>query len=293
VKSRDYSILAKYVPTRHRVDDEGERRQIEHLANISEGETILTRWVKPEDKQSDHQRVAHLIVKVKTERAANQLIRSGAIIAGTRVFARKLKKEPRRCLKCQKLSDHFAAACPADEEVCATCGAAHQTRSCRVDDPQLHWCANCTVHGHASWARTCPIFWHKCDFMAQRDPVSTYHFFPSADEPWTWVQIEHPRPPPTHNTEHGDWTTVGRQHAPPQWHHPTPTTHTPHPNATPTSTARGPPRNARPNTNPPFGSRDRGWGSNNPTNTLDSWVHKRPLAPAEPLTDSTHNSLLT
>jgi hypothetical protein len=55
------------LPTRHRVDDESERHQIKHLANISEGEIILTRWVKPEDKRSEHQRVAHLIVKVKTE----------------------------------------------------------------------------------------------------------------------------------------------------------------------------------------------------------------------------------
>ena len=135
VKDREYSVLMEFVPTKHQVDSEIERQQIEHRANIEKGEILTTRWVKPEERRSEHQRVAHLIVKVKSVRAANQLLREGAIIAGARVFARKMKREPRRCLKCQRLSSHLAATCTSVDNTCATCGAAHRTHTCKVDDP--------------------------------------------------------------------------------------------------------------------------------------------------------------
>jgi hypothetical protein len=44
-----------------------EFRQIKLLADIDNGEIVLTHWVKPEEKRSEHQRVAHRIMKVKSE----------------------------------------------------------------------------------------------------------------------------------------------------------------------------------------------------------------------------------
>jgi len=288
VKDREYSVLMQYVPTRHQVDNESEKRQIEYRANIESGEILTTQWVKPEERRSEHQRVAHLIIKVKSIQAANQLLREGAIIAGARVFAKKLKRMPRRCLKCQKFANHLAAACTSVDDICATCGAAHLTHTCKVVDQQLYWCVNCKVHGHASWARTCPSFRQQCDLAAQRDPVSTYRFFPSVDEPWTWDQIERPM-----QSEHIEperepdgWATVNRQNHNRQ-RYTTRQTYAP-----PSEMGRATQWTARPgiSTNPPVGSRDSGW-SNKPTGqaNLDGWVRK--TLPGTQ--DSSHDSSTT
>ena len=47
------------------------------------------------------------------------------VIAGKRVWARRMQKEPRRCLRCQSLTaKHLAVEC--DQQVaCGTCGKDH------------------------------------------------------------------------------------------------------------------------------------------------------------------------
>ena len=42
VKDHEYSVLMEFVPTKHQVDNEIERQQIEHRANIENGEIIAT-----------------------------------------------------------------------------------------------------------------------------------------------------------------------------------------------------------------------------------------------------------
>ena len=46
------------------------------------------------------QKAAHLITHFKTNKAVNIAIKEGIVIVGKRVWARKMWKEPRRCLKC-------------------------------------------------------------------------------------------------------------------------------------------------------------------------------------------------
>ena len=149
---------------------------------------------------------------------------------------------------------------------------------------------NCETHGHASWARTCPSFHQQCGLMAQRDPVATYRFFPSVDEPWTWDQIERPPQPEDIEPENAPegWATVTRQHHTGQGR-------TSRQNyTTPAATGRAAPRTTRPGTgtNPPVGNRDRRW-PNKPVAqaNLDSWIQSQPSGTQESLHDSNNTPL--
>jgi len=102
-----------------------------------------------------------------------------------------MKKEPRRCLKCQSMgSNHLAAECD-QTAVCGTCGLEHRTVECTESDQRKYWCANCNLHGHASWDRTCPKFIECSKRLEQLNPESTYTYFPT-NEPWTWEQMRTP-----------------------------------------------------------------------------------------------------
>src|SRR5882672_12307634 len=121
--------------------------------------------------------MAHLMDHFKTLESANQAIRDGLIIAGKRVWGRRMKKEPKRCLKCQILNtSHFAAGCRG-QETCGMCGEEHCTAECMEDNQERYSCANCKVMGHASWDHTCPKFMQVARKVEERDLESMYKFF--------------------------------------------------------------------------------------------------------------------
>jgi len=125
------------------------------------------------------------------------------IIAGKRTPVRKMKNEPRRCLKCQILdAGHMAAQCES-QNTCGTCGDCHLTSECEVTDRDLFKCANCKTSGHASWDRECPKFKEGCKKIDTANPESTYRFFP-LDEPWTWEQSSFTGIPPAGSTPNGE-----------------------------------------------------------------------------------------
>src|SRR5882672_2473644 len=131
--------------------------------------------------------MVHLMAHFKTLESTNWAIRDGLIIARKRVWGRRMKKELKRCLKCQILNtSHFSAGC-SGQETCRTCGEEHHTAECMEDNQEKCRCANCKVLGNALWDRTCPKFMQAARKLEERDPESTYKFFPT-DEPWTWEQ---------------------------------------------------------------------------------------------------------
>ncbi|ETW81099.1 hypothetical protein HETIRDRAFT_27883, partial [Heterobasidion irregulare TC 32-1] len=139
-------------------------------------------------RRMEGQRTAHLLAKFKSANAANKAIREGLTIAGKLVYGRKSQQEPRRCLKCQQIGQHFAAQCHQEGESCGTCGKNHATKDCREQNPDHFWCVNCKVGGHASWDRMCPRFREEAERLKRRDPESTYRFFPIDTAQWTWEQ---------------------------------------------------------------------------------------------------------
>jgi hypothetical protein len=178
VKGRAVSVIA-------------ELRKVERGSKLEENSVINTQWVKPPLHRLVNQWLAHLIVCGSSTNAANKAIRDGMIFSGKRVWARRLKKEPHRCLKCQKIdTKHMAAACQSIKEVCGTCGKEHKTMDCMEDDHTKYHCANCQKMGHNSWDRMCPKFIAACEWIKNNEPESSYTFFPR-DNPWTWEQRDH------------------------------------------------------------------------------------------------------
>jgi hypothetical protein len=187
IKDRALAVIVEYVPLSHSPDALAEMRKIERDSKLPAGSLLATRWIKPIHRRTAGQKSAHVIAKFANTEAANQSIRDGLIIAGKRTWARRMKREPRRCLKCQKYNArHVAARCDS-QDTCGTCGGEHRTASCEENDPRKFKCANCNVDGHASWDRTCLTFRTACLAAEKSDPEHTYKFFPN-ENPWTWEQ---------------------------------------------------------------------------------------------------------
>ena len=187
VKEHTFSVLVEYVPIRHAPEAMGENRKIERDSQIPLNTLVSTRWVKPPQKRAPGQPTAHLIAKFTSTEVVNLSIKNGLIIAGKRTWARRLRREPRRCLKCQDLNAcHLVATCVKDD-ICGTCGQKHRTSECTETDPELFACADCSEYGNASWDRTCPKFLELCNQLEANDPESTYKYFID-EQKWTWEQ---------------------------------------------------------------------------------------------------------
>jgi hypothetical protein len=275
IKDRALAVIVEYVPLSHSPEALAEMRQIERHSKLPDGSLLATRWIKPVHRRTAGQRSAHIIAKFATTEAANQSIRDGLIIAGKRTWARRMKREPRRCLKCQKYNArHIAAECDS-QDTCGTCGGGHRTANCEEDDPRKFKCMNCNADGHASWDRTCPVFKTACISAEKSDPEHTYKFFPN-ENPWTWEQ--------QNTTEENEDTTNPPRKASAQEGRPRRTEGTGHHNEQQetdksreriqkepeSSQHRGRPRRReskgrdRAGTNPQVGHRDRGWQEREP-----------------------------
>ncbi|KIJ32845.1 hypothetical protein M422DRAFT_85206, partial [Sphaerobolus stellatus SS14] len=121
---------------------------------------------------------AHMILFTTNPDTANRLIRDGVRIAQTLLWACKLYKEPLRCLKCQRVgTGHFANSCPAKEECCGMCGAAHCTKECRVSLRENRYCVNCKMKGHAAWDQGCPVFTSQFEKLMNKIPDNQYKYY--------------------------------------------------------------------------------------------------------------------
>ncbi|KIJ52019.1 hypothetical protein M422DRAFT_117089, partial [Sphaerobolus stellatus SS14] len=139
-------------------------------------------------RRREGQKVAHLIVRVAGAEAANKILRDGMVIRSKRVRARKMAREPRRCLKCQKVdANHIAANCPSTKDICGTCREDHRSADCKEKDPNKFKCVNCNTYSHASWGRECPAYQRTAQKLRQRDSEATYRYIPT-EEPWMWEQ---------------------------------------------------------------------------------------------------------
>ncbi|KAI0045995.1 hypothetical protein FA95DRAFT_1473405, partial [Auriscalpium vulgare] len=181
IRDRLHPVIMDFVPISHKAGDDAEYRRIEEDSGLRTGEIASTRWLKPIARRTSEQKVALVLVKFHSEKAANNAISTGLIMAGKRVKGRRLLAEPRRCLKCQRFGRHIAAQCKAEHDTCGTCGGNHLTKDCDTPSEQTqdHWCVSCDTHGHASWSRACPSFERERANMALRDPTATYRFFPT------------------------------------------------------------------------------------------------------------------
>ncbi|KIJ34341.1 hypothetical protein M422DRAFT_80697, partial [Sphaerobolus stellatus SS14] len=186
IKDRTVSILVEFVPLTFDAGGVEDIAIAENDSRLPVGSIISARWIKPENRRREGQKVAHLVIKVARAEVANKILRDGMVIRSKRVRARKMVREPLRCLKCQRVdANHIAANCPSVEGTCGTCGKGHRTSDCEEKDPNNFKCVNCNTHSHASWGRECPAYQRAAQRLRRRDTEATYRYIPT-DEPWTW-----------------------------------------------------------------------------------------------------------
>ncbi|GBE85933.1 hypothetical protein SCP_0804570 [Sparassis crispa] len=202
VKVHMYSVLIEFVPVACNPDNSGYLRVIEGSNNLNPNVIEEAHWIKPPECRAKGQKVAHLIVRFNNLKAANRAICNGLVIASKQVSARKLIREPRRCLKCQQIGvPHLASNCKQIHDTCGNCASiSHRTSACEADPTDFR-CSNCIRAGrvnadHAAWDRDCPVFLEHCRCMEERQPEVKYRFFPTED-PSTWELTGQPLMPAT------------------------------------------------------------------------------------------------
>jgi hypothetical protein len=112
---------------------------------------------------------------------ANILIRDGMYVCRAVTHPRKLKSEPKQCMKCRKWGQ-FAAECMEEKDACGNCAKDHHTKDCL--DKNRRYCVSCQNNSHASWDRNCPEFKRRVERMDESHPENTLTYFPT-DEEWS------------------------------------------------------------------------------------------------------------
>jgi hypothetical protein len=181
LKARNFQILVPRVPVIFEPDNEASICELEEQNSMSEGSLPKARWIKPIYRRTLGQHSAHLALSVSTPEDANTLIRDSIYICGIKTYPRKLKTEPKQCMKCRKWG-HFAADCLEEKDACSNCGENHHTKNC--PDKSRRYCVSCKNDTHASWDRGCPEFKRRVDRMDENHPENALTYFPT-DEDWT------------------------------------------------------------------------------------------------------------
>ncbi|KLO17455.1 hypothetical protein SCHPADRAFT_803297, partial [Schizopora paradoxa] len=190
LRPRAFQVIAEHLPAYLNVSSTEALRQIEQESLLPANTIRSVRWIKPVSRRSASQQTAFAIATFASPEEANDVIREGFVIKGRTVRTRKLPKEPRRCLKCQRWNvNHSAANCKADKETCAKCSENHRSGDCTITDPALFRCPNCKNSGHEAWSHSCPKYQEELRKVNDQNPDNNYKYFPTAD-PSTWVLID-------------------------------------------------------------------------------------------------------
>ncbi|KAF8600540.1 hypothetical protein BDV93DRAFT_476298, partial [Ceratobasidium sp. AG-I] len=141
---------------------------------MNHGEILAAHWIKPKTRRMSGQEFAHLMVELRSEDVADDLIESGAHVEYTRVNVRRNIERPTRCLKCQRFA-HKADKCKAATDVCSGCGGAHRSSECT--DKGKVYCSNCQTDSHSAWSLSCPMYAQENARLNVRKPENLRRFF--------------------------------------------------------------------------------------------------------------------
>lgn len=177
---RKYALIVKFVPVTCTI--EKEKHAIFEENNVDPDNVHEFRWMKPEGRRAETQKVAHALLTLKDENTANDLVARGMYIHSQFTKVERLRHEPMRCNKCQ-MYGHMARECKQTKEICAYCGETHSSRTCT--NAATSFCRPCNTKGHTATSRECPTFLRKCEEYNERNPINALPYFPTA-APWTW-----------------------------------------------------------------------------------------------------------
>ncbi|KAG2758110.1 hypothetical protein P692DRAFT_20842749 [Suillus brevipes Sb2] len=169
LKERTYTIVVPFMPISFKPEDNANLRQTERENRWNEGTVLTACWIKPVEKRTNTQRVAHILITFTDPTSANNAIRDGIAHYG-----------------------HITKECIAHNDTCANCGNNHRTTDCTTKDKQ--YCIACETTDHLSRDRDCPTFIKRCESLDKRYPDNQLPYFPTNDE-WTQATAP-PKPPP-------------------------------------------------------------------------------------------------
>ncbi|KAF8816722.1 hypothetical protein BYT27DRAFT_7181599 [Phlegmacium glaucopus] len=89
LKKRNHPIIAYYVPLNLNTNSSAHVAEIAEVNNISEGDLLGVRWVKPPARRSPTQTCGHLLLFLASPDAANRAITEGLVICNKRVSVLK------------------------------------------------------------------------------------------------------------------------------------------------------------------------------------------------------------
>lgn len=193
MKERNYTLVVPFVPLTFSPDSDKDLREIEETSDLPTGTIIKARWIKPPNRREKTQLVGHVMITLSTPESANQALLKGLQIRNKKVQPQKNRKEPTRCLKCQRYG-HIAASCQSIQDVCGTCGHTHRTADC--DRAGETWCVSCGTDNHSSWDRECPSFEKCCEELDERYRENSMPFFPTGE---LWTMVSEPQRTRTKN----------------------------------------------------------------------------------------------
>ena len=129
IKDRSYTVILQFVPISFDPSQRTNITNLERENDWEEGAVLTARWIKPPGRRTDDQQVAHIIATIRDPQTANSILRDGFSINLMKLYAKKNKREPLRCAKCQ-FYGHFARECKAHKDTCGNCAGEHCTSEC-------------------------------------------------------------------------------------------------------------------------------------------------------------------
>lgn len=129
IKDRAYPIVVPRIPLTFDPSNQEHLREIESANGLQPKTIGKARWIKPIYRRHPKQKFTSATLSLTSANKANQLIRDGMYINSVRTYHKRLKYEPKQCMKCRKWG-HYTSKCLATLNVCSTCGEDHMTQDC-------------------------------------------------------------------------------------------------------------------------------------------------------------------
>ncbi|KAG1731532.1 hypothetical protein EDD22DRAFT_852872 [Suillus occidentalis] len=97
IKERRFSVIVPFLSVSSNIDNADWLRAVEKENEMPTGSIETANWIKPKNRRSSDQRVAHAIFHFTGPTAANNTLRDGIYIGQEKLHPRKDKREPVRC----------------------------------------------------------------------------------------------------------------------------------------------------------------------------------------------------
>lgn len=117
LKERTYPIVIPFMPIAFDPTSQLNREALEDENGWKKDSILTAHWIKPVEKRTSTQQVAHILITLTDSMAANTAIRDGITFGQLKLWLKKNRREPMRCAKCQHYG-HIAHECISHTNTC-------------------------------------------------------------------------------------------------------------------------------------------------------------------------------